>query len=37
MIIRTAEELEAAIANSPFELTEPEEFKRLYVSFWPES
>ncbi|MFD1773934.1 DUF1697 domain-containing protein [Paenibacillus rhizophilus] len=33
VIIRTAEELEAAIANNPFELAEPEEFKRLYVSF----
>jgi uncharacterized protein (DUF1697 family) len=33
VIIRTVEELEAAIAGNPFPLTEPEEFKRLYVSF----
>ncbi|NGM84322.1 DUF1697 domain-containing protein [Paenibacillus sp. 7124] len=33
VIIRTAEEVKAVIANNPFELTEPEEFKRLYVSF----
>ncbi|QWU16774.1 Uncharacterized conserved protein, DUF1697 family [Paenibacillus sophorae] len=33
VVIRTAKELEAAIANNPFELTEAEEFKRLYVSF----
>jgi uncharacterized protein (DUF1697 family) len=33
VIIRTHEELEQAIANSPFNLAEPEDFKRLYVSF----
>ncbi|WNS41684.1 DUF1697 domain-containing protein [Paenibacillus sp. MMS20-IR301] len=33
VIIRTLEELEAAIAGNPFPLTQPEEFKRLYVSF----
>ncbi|WP_025691041.1 DUF1697 domain-containing protein [Paenibacillus zanthoxyli] len=33
VVIRTAQELEAAIANNPFELTGAEEFKRLYVSF----
>ncbi|AIQ39129.1 DUF1697 domain-containing protein [Paenibacillus sp. FSL R7-0297] len=33
VIIRSLEELEAVIAGNPFPLTEPEEFKRLYVSF----
>lgn len=33
VIIRSVEELEAVIAGNPFPLTEPEEFKRLYVSF----
>ncbi|WP_342438231.1 DUF1697 domain-containing protein [Paenibacillus sp. FSL L8-0436] len=33
VIIRSLEELEAAIAGNPFQLTEANEFKRLYVSF----
>lgn len=33
VIIRSLEELEAAIAGNPFQLTEAEEFKRLYISF----
>lgn len=35
VIIRTLAELEMAIANNPFQLTEPEDFKRWYVSFLP--
>ncbi|NQX48790.1 DUF1697 domain-containing protein [Paenibacillus tritici] len=33
VIIRSLEELEAVITGNPFPLTEPEAFKRLYVSF----
>ncbi|MNO41801.1 hypothetical protein D3C76_319800 [compost metagenome] len=33
VIIRTLEELEAAIAANPFELPAQEDYKRLYVSF----
>ncbi|MFC3750103.1 DUF1697 domain-containing protein [Paenibacillus sp. GCM10012306] len=33
VIIRTQEELERVIADNPFDLSEPEDFKRLYVSF----
>lgn len=33
VMIRSLEELEAVIAGNPFPLSEPEEFKRLYVSF----
>ncbi|MDT3428701.1 uncharacterized protein (DUF1697 family) [Paenibacillus forsythiae] len=33
VMIRTAEELEAVIANNPFELAGAEDSKRLYVSF----
>jgi len=33
VILRTLAELENSIGNNPFELSEKEEFKRLYVSF----
>ncbi|MFE4713729.1 DUF1697 domain-containing protein [Paenibacillus sp. NPDC056722] len=33
VIIRTQEELERVITDNPFDLSEPEDFKRLYVSF----
>jgi len=33
VMIRTSEELESTLANNPFDLSEEEEFKRLYVSF----
>ncbi|KTD83322.1 DUF1697 domain-containing protein [Paenibacillus etheri] len=35
VIIRTLAEMENVIANDPFQLSEPEEFKRWYVSFLP--
>ncbi|WP_339317729.1 DUF1697 domain-containing protein [Paenibacillus sp. FSL R10-2734] len=35
VIIRTLAELENTIANNPFQLSEPEDFKRWYVSFLP--
>ncbi|WP_238650888.1 DUF1697 domain-containing protein [Paenibacillus piscarius] len=33
VMIRSLKELEAVIAGNPFPLSEPEDFKRLYVSF----
>ncbi|WP_340006536.1 DUF1697 domain-containing protein [Paenibacillus sp. FSL K6-0276] len=35
VIIRTRAEMEKVIANNPFQLSEPEDFKRWYVSFLP--
>ncbi|WP_405175528.1 DUF1697 domain-containing protein [Paenibacillus sp. FSL H8-0261] len=35
VIIRTLAEMENVIANDPFQLSEPEEFKRWYVTFLP--
>lgn len=35
VMIRTLAEMEQTIANNPFHLSEPEDFKRWYVSFLP--
>lgn len=35
VMIRTLAEMEEVITNNPFQLTEPEAFKRWYVSFLP--
>lgn len=35
VIIRTLAEMENVIANDPFQLSEPEDFKRWYVTFLP--
>ncbi|WP_339268556.1 DUF1697 domain-containing protein [Paenibacillus sp. FSL R5-0470] len=35
VMIRTLAEMENVIANDPFQLSEPEEFKRWYVTFLP--
>lgn len=37
VIIRTLAEMENVIANDPFQLSEPEEFKRWYVTFYQPS